>query len=683
MAEKALETGHAVFATVGDAEHLQSKDPKLIGLAARNAVASKKIYCSIRVDQIRLVLLHGGQEALIRCSLTTGVSRAAPKYEALSYVWGSQENPRTIHLDGEAFLITENLGKALVRLRLPRDDRMLWIDALSIDQSNIPERNMQVERMPSIYAGAQKTLLWLGPGDPLVDVIFQLLEGEFSNTVEGESTLSEVDDLVSEEVGGNQDSGETIEKLGSSEMQEAESNSSEMEDDSVSIASESNSDEGFHVYSSEMLELLKPALVELTRLPYWSRVWVVQEMIYSKSCVLIHGKHSVSFQQFAYFWRSICKSADILLGDQRDLDSVANAFLYTIQREIPLEYLQPDSIRLGSRLSLTAWLTKFCKNRNCSDPRDIVFGFHFCFKPLIRELITVDYTKTVRQLFVEVTKAFVFITGNLDIIGQVETFDRPPSGVEMLPSWVPSYAGEFVHAGSVDWNECRTTKGSPRCFYRIINDGSILHAQGICIGTCERQSRVFHACHGTESEAFGITFGSIFEHLIKCKHELGTRDQDMVAFIAAFIGPCGEADVADDLRVWLASGDISGEHSRDQLHRIFETRRDEIVAYWITHNTHCMFKAQRAELEEPGFSNDKTSTQPLYGIGTPRMREGDRIYIVLGCTNPKIVRQIGRNHILVGSAFMPQREGVGIKLLSHPYEPIKVYPPHLDDLYFI
>jgi hypothetical protein len=32
---------------------------------------------------------------------------------------------------------------------------------------------------------------------------------------------------------------------------------------------------------------------------------------------------------------------------------------------------------------------------------------------------------------------------------------------------------------------------------------------------------------------------------------------------------------------------------------------------------------------------------------------------------------------------MPQREGVGIKLLSHPYESIKVYPPHLDDLYFI
>jgi hypothetical protein len=38
-----------------------------------------------------------------------------------------------------------------------------WVDALCIDQNNIPEKNSQVSKMKEIYEGAKKIVVWLGP----------------------------------------------------------------------------------------------------------------------------------------------------------------------------------------------------------------------------------------------------------------------------------------------------------------------------------------------------------------------------------------------------------------------------------------------------------------------------------------------------------------------------------------
>jgi hypothetical protein len=94
----------------------------------------------------------------------------APRFEALSYVWGdSTQDPDTLELRREAgqagteILITHNLGMALRHLRHPTEEGALWVDAVCIDQSNIRERNEQVPRMGLIYKLASRVVIWAGP----------------------------------------------------------------------------------------------------------------------------------------------------------------------------------------------------------------------------------------------------------------------------------------------------------------------------------------------------------------------------------------------------------------------------------------------------------------------------------------------------------------------------------------
>ncbi|ENH72736.1 Heterokaryon incompatibility protein 6, OR allele [Fusarium oxysporum f. sp. cubense race 1] len=64
--------------------------------------------------------------------------------------------------DEKILSITESLHEALWHLRKPDEDRMLWVDALCIDQTNIKERGHQVNRMGEIYKKADKVVVWLG-----------------------------------------------------------------------------------------------------------------------------------------------------------------------------------------------------------------------------------------------------------------------------------------------------------------------------------------------------------------------------------------------------------------------------------------------------------------------------------------------------------------------------------------
>jgi hypothetical protein len=74
------------------------------------------------------------------------------RYEALSYEWGSEENPQHIWIRGHPtpVLIRENLYIALVALLLPDAWRPLWVDAICINQDDVGERNSQVTQMATI-----------------------------------------------------------------------------------------------------------------------------------------------------------------------------------------------------------------------------------------------------------------------------------------------------------------------------------------------------------------------------------------------------------------------------------------------------------------------------------------------------------------------------------------------------
>src|SRR6202011_3401610 len=83
-------------------------------------------------------------------------------YEALSYALGSPTFPHTISVNGTEFKVREILFQALNFLRLHDTEMVLWIDAICINQSDICERNHEVQHMAEIYSRAHQILVWLG-----------------------------------------------------------------------------------------------------------------------------------------------------------------------------------------------------------------------------------------------------------------------------------------------------------------------------------------------------------------------------------------------------------------------------------------------------------------------------------------------------------------------------------------
>lgn len=99
-----------------------------------------------------------------------------PEYEALSYAWGDpQDGEKTILVDGQPFAIRLNLWLFLEQLRRDRSVRVVWVDAICIDQRNTEERNHHVKRMGDIYRNACRTLIWLGPSDQDSDMLFEAI----------------------------------------------------------------------------------------------------------------------------------------------------------------------------------------------------------------------------------------------------------------------------------------------------------------------------------------------------------------------------------------------------------------------------------------------------------------------------------------------------------------------------
>jgi hypothetical protein len=119
------------------------------------------------------------------------------EYEALSYTWGSDANTENVfvvrsagedeQVDDElaakfaarlnssavpgtadslripeTLKVRQNLAEALRYLRYSDRPRTMWIDAISINQNDVIERNKQVPRMGDIYKLARKVVAWLG-----------------------------------------------------------------------------------------------------------------------------------------------------------------------------------------------------------------------------------------------------------------------------------------------------------------------------------------------------------------------------------------------------------------------------------------------------------------------------------------------------------------------------------------
>ena len=125
--------------------------------------ASRPLHAT--ADGIRLVTIEPVLDAngMICCQLAASTFANRPKYDTLSYRWGDETLTRDIIVNGTHLAVTLNLWAALDYLRQSGFISQIWIDAVSINQRDVPERSRQLRIMPHIYARASSTIVWLGP----------------------------------------------------------------------------------------------------------------------------------------------------------------------------------------------------------------------------------------------------------------------------------------------------------------------------------------------------------------------------------------------------------------------------------------------------------------------------------------------------------------------------------------
>ena len=121
---------------------------------------------------IRLLHLFPGKvRSTIRCTLKGVSLDSNQKYEAISYCWGDPTLVSHVECDDGLIPITKSCAEVLQRFRHKNTIRVLWIDAICIDQSSKGEIDYQVLLMGELYEKARGTLIWLGAGTRDTDLI--------------------------------------------------------------------------------------------------------------------------------------------------------------------------------------------------------------------------------------------------------------------------------------------------------------------------------------------------------------------------------------------------------------------------------------------------------------------------------------------------------------------------------
>ncbi|OAL49078.1 HET-domain-containing protein [Pyrenochaeta sp. DS3sAY3a] len=265
-------------------------------------------------------------------------------YEALSYTWGDTILSESVEVNGKSLAVTENLHVALLALR-STEDRILWVDAVCIDQSNIKERGHQVQQMANIYSQADRVIIWLGEGtidtNLLLERLKRLEKESIKHPCSGWSNRDKrwIDLWLPVQL------------------------------------------EIFLLYSNST-NRLRQGLADLMARPWFTRIWILQEVAYAKRAIICCGNESVSARIFTLASRllnfrvnSHCQAVlDIMTG------------------------LSRKTSWWNSRRDLYTLLFKFQYSK-ASDPRDMIFALlGMCSDSQGPDMITADYTKDLSEL---------------------------------------------------------------------------------------------------------------------------------------------------------------------------------------------------------------------------------------------------------------------------------------------
>ncbi|KAM0413016.1 hypothetical protein ACHAPD_008084 [Fusarium lateritium] len=422
------------------------------------------IYISLdsKSHEIRLLTLHPATDehdpiccTLSHAELKPSNGSAIPVYEALSYVWGKPDFSELILLNDQEFFITPSLKYALSCLRSTTTPRVLWVDAVCINQSNISERNEQVALMRDIYSKCQRDIAWL---DPVVGVAFK------SDDIYKDSRLPTMEESIKK---GMEFMHTIIEKDQKTLGQ---------------LLGNYNDDEYVICYNEEM------CLRDLFDLPFlWKRLWVMQELSLAPNLVLMCKGAELDWDSLSALLKDEPYFDAFHMWDSHavNLPDWSNMFvrikLIEDQRQLFRKTGQVNS-------KLMDVLTRF-REMESSDPRDRIYSLLGLATD--NHGIHADYTKSIQDVYRETTISLINLSGNLDILCQnpFETSGGHKAlqdAVNAMPSWVAEFSSshgdcaDFIFAQRDIFNAGNKNCDTPCQFLGPENDTLIV--RGIILG---------------------------------------------------------------------------------------------------------------------------------------------------------------------------------------------------------
>lgn len=317
-------------------------------------------------------------------------------FAALSYAWGDSAKTQMIRINGVDVSIHANLHSALEVLRSTNcfsSRFQLWVDALCINQNDIPERNREVARMGHLYTTAWSVVGFVGP--------------EADNS----SKALELIDSIANYHGSKRSCEDLRDRL--------------LEDPT-------------YLGTGPWL-----ALNAFTLRPYWQRLWIIQEIaLGARQTVMFCGNRSVDWARLCYglevihlyLWhvKNLCVKMDrkrIDPADDREWENTGP--LHHIWKDIWI-LSQPEKLA-EQRLSLGR-LLEIANFAESQDPRDKLIGLLGLIPKEFADAIVVDYSEDASSIFTQAGRAFIEVYKCLELLRDANIW-----GPQNAPSWVPDW----------------------------------------------------------------------------------------------------------------------------------------------------------------------------------------------------------------------------------------------------
>ncbi|KAI0469913.1 heterokaryon incompatibility protein-domain-containing protein [Xylariaceae sp. FL0804] len=458
-------------------------------------------YAGLFDGHIRLLVLRPSKSptARVRCDLCHEALEPGLPYEALSYVWGDATNVGSIALNSCKTPVTRNLEDALRALRDPRKPRILWVDAVCINQRDHQEKASQIRLMAKIYSLARQVVVWVGKETNTAAKSFTYLKyitsviqtaernppprGSKLRSAHGIPRHPRYQSFEERAIRQPRASEGTLESIWSQlhersidlykgEMTPSSgarsSSYAARFDNDASHASLGHGryrldtrQDTFH----ELIELwskktdnhmftpptdVLEALVTFFQRPWWSRIWVFQEIALSNSAVVQCGGTKMPWDDFQQAVGAIRAVVIFEWSIRPSIDS-------PIQKKDRYRKLELLDLKMRSVTVMQKYRGKRQRKESISlkmlmyatgdfkatDRRDFVYGLLSLVNddPQIFDYMSPDYTIDTGLLYRKVAKYHLDRDGDLEmLVRSAEVMNRVlRNGIVCTQSWIPDY----------------------------------------------------------------------------------------------------------------------------------------------------------------------------------------------------------------------------------------------------